>query len=166
MSTENLYNKEAKKKLTDIVEDITVTMFATNLGSQPLSVIPMYTKKVDDTGNIWFLSGKDSDHNRDINKDKKVQLMYSDPSDMKFISIYGTAEIVTDKSILEELYSKMDNAWFDGENDPNLSAIKVTPSEAAYWENDSNKLVTLFKLASSAITGNDQEIGTSGKIKM
>jgi len=166
MSTENLYNTEAKKKLTDIVEDIKVTMFATNLGGQPLSVIPMYTKKVDDVGNIWFLSGKDSDHNRDINKDKKVQLMYSDPSDMKFISIYGSAEIVTDKSVLEELYSKMDNAWFDGENDPNLSAIKVIPNEAAYWKNDSNKLVTLFKLGVAAITGDDKEIGTSGKIKM
>jgi len=166
MSTENLYSKEAKKKLTAIVEDVKVAMFATKLGSQPLSVIPMYTKKVDDAGNIWFLSGKDSDHNRDINKDNKVQLMYSDPSDMKFISIYGKAQVVEDKSILKELYSKMDNAWFDSENDPNLSAIKVMPDEAAYWSNDNNKLVTLFKLGVAAVTGDDKEIGTSGKMKL
>lgn len=166
MSTENLYNKEAQKKLTEMVEDVTLTMFATNLSQQPLSVIPMQTKKVDDQGNIWFLSGKDSDHNADIKKDAAVQLLYSDPGDLKFISIYGKATIVDDLATIKELYSSKDNAWFEGPEDPNASAIKVTPAEAAYWDTENSKLVSLFKMGMAAITGDQKDVGTSGKMKL
>jgi len=166
MSTENLYNKEAKQKIKDIVEDVKIAMMATNLGSKPLSVVPMYTKKVDEDGQIWFLSALASDHNVDIIQDTNIQLLYSGPSDKKFLSLYGHAEINTDQDKIDELYSKMDNAWFDGTEDANISIIKFTPTEAAYWSNDSNKLVTLFKLAKAAVTGKDQKIGSSGKLKV
>ncbi|MFC7356517.1 pyridoxamine 5'-phosphate oxidase family protein [Jejudonia soesokkakensis] len=166
MSTQNLYNSEAIKKVKDIATDVDFTMMATNLKKQPLSVVPMSTKKVDDLGNIWFLSGADSDHNADIQKDSNVQLMYSGGSDMKFLSIYGTAEITKDKAMIEELYGKTDNIWFDGKDDPNVSVIKFIPSEAAYWDSGSNKLVNLFKMAKGAITGEKQDIGTTGKLKL
>jgi len=166
MSTKNLYSKEAKEKLTDIVENVKVAMFATNLNNQPLSVIPMHTKKVDDAGNIWFISLKNSDHNLNIQKDEAVQLMYSDPNSMKFISIYGKAQIINDTATIKDLYSRLDNAWFDGPEDPKATAIKVVPEKAAYWSNDHNKLVTLFKLGVAAVTGDNKDIGTSGKMKI
>ena len=166
MSTKNLYNNEAIKKVKDIAKDVDFTMMATNLKEQPLSVVPMSTKKVDDLGNIWFLSGADSDHNSNIKKDSSVQLMYSGGSDMKFMSIYGTAEISKNKTMIDELYGKTDSIWFDGKDDPNVSVIKFTPSEAAYWDSGSNKLVNLFKMAKGAITGEKQDIGTTGKLKM
>lgn len=166
MSTQNLYNNEAIKKVKDIATDVDFTMMATNLKKQPLSVVPMSTKKVDDLGNIWFLSGADSDHNTDIKNDSNVQLMYSGGSDMKFLSIYGTAEITKDKAMIDELYEKTDDVWFDGKDDPNVTVLKFTPSEAAYWDSGSNKLVNLFKLAKGTITGEKQDIGTTGKLKL
>jgi len=45
MSTKNLYNEEAKEKLTNMVEDVTVAMMATDLGKRPISVVPMHTKR-------------------------------------------------------------------------------------------------------------------------
>ncbi len=166
MSKENLYNKEAQKKLKEMVTDIKTVMFATNLASVPLSVVPMHTKEVDDSGNIWFLSASNSDHNRDIKLNSNAQLLYSDPNDMKFISIFGDAKISNDKETIKKLYSKMDNAWFDGPGDPNATAIQFTPREAVYWSNDDNKLVTLFKLGMAALTGKDQDLGSSGKLEV
>ncbi len=166
MSTENLTSDEAKKRLKDMVEDIKVAMFTTRLDKQPLSVVPMHTKEVDKEGNIWFLSRNDSDHNSDLLKKSETQLLYSDPSSMKFISVYGDAEIITDQAVLDDLYNKKDNAWFDGNEDPNLTAIKFTPKQAAYWNNDSNQLVTFLKLQAAAVTGDDKEIGTSGKMDL
>ena len=149
-----------------MVEDIKVAMFTTRLDKQPLSVVPMHTKEVDKEGNIWFLSRNDSDHNSDLLKKSETQLLYSDPSSMKFISVYGDAEIITDQAVLDDLYNKKDNAWFDGNEDPNLTAIKFTPKQAAYWNNDSNQLVTFLKLQAAAVTGDDKEIGTSGKMDL
>ncbi|PVW17169.1 pyridoxamine 5'-phosphate oxidase family protein [Marixanthomonas spongiae] len=166
MSTEHITKDEAKKKLKAMVTDIRVAMFATQLGEQPLSVVPMHTKEVDKEGNIWFLSRNDSDHNNDLLKKPEIQLLYSDPNAMKFLSVYGLAEIITDQAVLDELYNKKDNAWFDGAEDPNLTAIKFYPKEAAYWDNNNNKLVTFLKLQAAAVTGDDKDIGTSGKMDL
>lgn len=54
MSTENLEYSEARKKLKSFVENIKTAMMVTNIGSKPLSAIPMTTKRVDTEGNIWF----------------------------------------------------------------------------------------------------------------
>lgn len=164
MSTENLNNEEAIKKIKDIAEDVDFTMMVTNLGSQPLSAIPMSTKKVDDAGSIWFLSNKNSDHNKDLEKDSACQLLYSGGNDMKFLSVYGKAHITVDKNVIDELYSRADTIWFEGKDDPNITVIKFVPSEAVYWDSGTNKLVSLFKMAKGAITGNKQDIGKTGHI--
>lgn len=166
MSTENLSNEAARKKLKDLVEDIRVAMMVTGLGKIPLNAIPMTTKEVDESGDIWFLSLRTSEHNSNITESNQVQLLYSDPSDMEFVSVYGTAEIVTNREVLDELYDSMADAWFDGKDDPNLTAIKFHPSEAYYWNNKTNKYVTLYKLGIAALTGKNKDIGESGKLEL
>lgn len=166
MSTEKYDRPEATKKMKSLVEDIKFAMMVTGFEEKPLNAIPMTTKKVDDAGNIWFLSMRSSDHNQNIQKTSAVQLLYSDPSDMEFISIYGTGEIFTDKDTLEELYDKKSDTWFDGPNDPEITAIKFTPSEAYYWDTKTNKYITLLKLGASALTGKKQDIGEKGKLEL
>ena len=166
MSTENLNNEAAREKLKDLVDDIRVAMMVTGLGKIPLNAVPMSTKKVDDHGDIWFLSLRNSEHNMNITENNQVQLLYSDPSDMEFVSVYGMGEIVTNKEVLEDLYDDMADAWFDGVEDPNLTAIKFHPREAYYWNNKSNKYVTLYKLGIAALTGKNKDIGESGKLEL
>ena len=102
----------------------------------------------------------------DIAKDNDVQLLYSDTSDMEFISIYGKASIETNEGVLKEFYHKMDDAWFDGVDDPNLTAIKVVPKEAYFWDNKQNKFVTFLKIGASAVTGDKKDIGEKGKLNL
>ncbi|MGA9326696.1 MAG: pyridoxamine 5'-phosphate oxidase family protein [Salegentibacter sp.] len=166
MSTENLSSKEAREKMTSLVDDIEVAMMVTNIGSKPMNAIPMTTKKVDEEGNIWFLSALDSDHNGHIVSDPDVQLLYSDTSDMEFISIFGKASVNTDKEVLKDLYSKIDDAWFNGVDDPNLAALVVSPKEAHYWDTKQNKYITLFKMGIAALSGDQKDIGEKGKLKL
>ena len=166
MSTKNIFEPEAKEKMTNMVNNIKFAMMATNLGSKPLGAVPMATKKVDDQGNIWFLSSKESDHNKQLAQDQHLQLLYSDPSDMEFVSVYGKAFVETDKELLKDLYNEKTDVWFDGPYDPNLSAIKVEPEEAYYWDTKHNKYVTLLKMGASAVTGNKTDIGEKGKLNL
>lgn len=159
-------SREALEKMTEMVNEIDFAMLLTDLKSQPISAVPMSTKKVDEEGNIWFLSGLNSDHNTNIVNSPEVQLLYSDVSDMEFISIYGRATIVADPSILNDLYERSDDAWFTGENDPNLTAIKVVPEEAYYWDNKYNKYVSLFKMGVAAITGKKADVGEKGRLDL
>ena len=166
MSTQNFNYKEARDHMAEMVDSIKTGMLITDIGNKPLSAIPMSTNKVDDEGNIWFLSRLDSDHNSDIVRDGDVQLLYSNPSGMEFISIYGKAAINTKEERLKELYSKSDDAWFDGLDDPNLTAIKIVPHEAYFWDTKQNKYIGLFKMGLAAVTGEKQDVGDKGKLNL
>lgn len=165
MSKENLYNDEAKKKLREMAEDIDFAMMATNLKKTPLHMVPMSTKRVDLQGNIWFLSNKNSTHNEHLMSDPNLHLIYANKADMQFLNVYGMATITTDRSIIEELYSSTDDAWFEGKDDPNITAISIAPKEAYYWDPKSNTLVSLVKMGVGAITGKQPDNMDFGQLK-
>ena len=165
MSKDNLYNDDAKKKIKEMAEDMDFAMLATNLKQLPLHMVPMSTKKVDDQGNILFLSDRSSTHNKNIIKDSNVHLIYVDKGSMQFLNVYGTATITRDQNMIDELYGKSDDAWFDGKNDPNVSVISIKPTESYYWDPKHNKLVSLVKMGVGAITGNQPDMMDVGKLK-
>jgi general stress protein 26 len=165
--TKNLFDQEAIEKLREIAKDANICHFVTNLSQQPLAARPMATQKVDDEGDIWFFSDKKSDKNEDILRDNKVQLFYSASSKYEYLSIYGTAEIIFDKEKTHELWTNFAKAWFpEGEDDPSLSLIKVSPSDGYYWDTKNNKFVSLLKIAKSILTGNVDDGGIEGKLEV
>lgn len=165
MNNDNLYSDEAKKKIKDMAEAMDFAMLATDLKTLPLHMIPMSTKKVDDQGHIWFLSNKNSTHNQHIENDSFVHLIYIDKGSMQFLNVYGVAKISTDRNMIEELYGKTDDTWFEGKDDPNITAISVRPTESYYWDTNNNKLITLVKIGVGAITGNEPDLMDVGKLK-
>ncbi len=166
MSTNNLQNEEAVAKLKELAESIDFAMMATNLGQVPFHTIPMSTKMVDKSGNIWFLSARDSDHNTHINNNPQVQLIYGQPKTMSFMTVFGSASITTDKAVIEELYSSADDNWFDGIDDPNVSAIKVDPQDVHYWDSKYGKLISMLQIAKGAVTGNEPDLGEEGQLNV
>lgn len=166
MSENNLFKEEAKSKIKELAENIDFAMMETHLTAKQTHIIPMSTKEVDEDGNIWFLSNKNSEHNGYIRADNSIQLIYSKPSNMEFLTIFGNAFISTERPVLEKYYGKSDDAWFDGIDDPNLTAIKVMPKDAHYWDSKNGKLVSLLKMGMGAITGEKQELGEQGDLKI
>lgn len=165
--TKDLIDREAIEKIRELAKNANICHFVTNLSTTPLSARPMATQKVDDEGNIWFLSHKDSDKNTDIRSDDRVQLFYSDNGRYEYLSVYGTAEILFDKEKIHEMWTDFAKAWFpDGEDDPNISLLKVKPEDGYYWDTKNNKLVSLFKIARSIVTGKTDDDGIEGTLKV
>lgn len=165
-TTQDLQNQEAIKKIQELVEAANVCLFATELTQAPLSVRPMSTSKVDDDGYIWFFSKKDSDKNEHILEDDQVQLLYSNNSSSEYLSLYGHAEIVRDRNKIEELWTPMAKAWFpEGKEDRSITLLKVTPKEGHYWDTKNGKVISLIKIAVSALSGKPADIGVEGKLQ-
>ncbi len=161
----NLIDGDAVQKIKQLAMDADIALFATNILTIPTSVRPMSTQGVDEEGNLWFMSRIDSNKNRDIANDNRVQLFYSNKSNSEYLSIYGHAEIVTDRNKIEELWTPIAKAWFtEGKDDPSISLIKIHPVEAYYWDTKENKVVALLKIAVSAITGVENDGGVEGTI--
>lgn len=166
MSTENLSRDEAAKKLKELSERAKFCMFCTDLETIPNASRPMSLRETDEEGNLWFLSSDQSHKNFDIKEDNRVQLYFMNNSDSEYLSVLGNAHIYKDRSVIEDKWTAMANAWFDGKDDPNVTVIRVEPSETYYWESKAGKFVSLLNFAAAAVTGKntDNDDGREGNL--
>jgi general stress protein 26 len=164
----NLNNKEAIEKLKSLVDEIMICLFCTNLKTDDGSTCrPMTAIKVCDKGNIWFFSEKNNDKNKAIALNKNVQLFFSHPGKNSYLVVNGEAEIILDKTKIEELWTPIAKIWFkEGKDDPNISIIKVSPTSAYYWDTDGNRMINFIKMAASVATGTNLISGNQGTLKV
>ena len=166
--TENLNNKEAIDKLKSLVDEVMICLFCTDLKTNDGSTFrPMSAIKVCDQGNIWFFSEKNSEKNMAIEADNKVQLFFSHPAKGSYLVVNGQAEIILDKTKIEELWTPVAKLWFkEGKYDPNISIIKVTPTNAYYWDTDGNRMINFLKILASVVTGTNLVTGNKGALEI
>ena len=163
----DLERKDAIAKVQHLAKDINICMFCTDLDKQPFSTRPMAVREVDDEGNLWFISSASSHKNEEIKEDENVQLIFAKPASTEYMSVYGKASIFRDQQKIKDLWTPIANAWFDeGKNDPDVTVLKVTPSEAYYWDTPNGKVVTLLKIATAAVTGKTMDTGEQGKLEV
>lgn len=161
----NLSQLEAIEKLQQLIEHQSICLFSTRLNQIPQTTRPMSVQEVSDDGTFNFLSSTESNKNRDLIIDPRVQLYFMNTSDYEFLTIYGTATITQDKRTIEKYWNNMAKAWFpEGKEDPRVSVIQFSPSEGFYWDTKDGKLVSLIKIAASAMIGKTLQEGVEGKI--
>ncbi|MBC7641383.1 MAG: pyridoxamine 5'-phosphate oxidase family protein [Flavobacterium sp.] len=165
---ENLENKEGIEKLKKLVDEIKFCFFKTNPENHNIeSSTIMTAQNVDKDGNIWFFSGIDSDRNRDIKTNQKVELYFSCPEKNAYLSVNAEAHIVLDKEKMKELWNPLLKIWFkDGVDDQNISLIMAKTKTANYWDSEGGKMINFIKMIAAAITGTDNIDTTQGKIKL
>ena len=149
-----MIHNEQFAKVRELIDDIDICMFVTQNGVKFKSR-PFPTTKVDEAGNIWFFTNKDSDTIEELKTSFQVNLAYSHPGNNDYLSVSGNAFMVEDQEKINELWSPVLKAWFpEGKESENVILIKVEPHGAAYWDASDNKLVELFKIGKALVTGN------------
>ena len=74
---EDLHGTVAADKIRELAEDAKTCFFCTNpTGGESIGTRPMTVQKLDDEGNLWFLSANDSHTDRDISVDPSVKLYF------------------------------------------------------------------------------------------
>jgi general stress protein 26 len=148
----NLADNKAIEKIKELAEG-KMCLLCTRVNDDIISR-PMSTAQVDDNGDIWFFSPKDSDKNREIRNDNRVHLMYMEAGKQHYLALTATAEIVFDRQKVDELWNKWLNAWFtEGKDDPAISLLKITPRHGHYWDEKDGRLISWVKTTIAAITG-------------
>ena len=153
MNTIN-YNKDKKglQKIRTLIEEYKVIMLATRLHKVPFSVCPMTLLQMDDQGDLWFFTSKESEHFTHIAHDNRVQILYTDERKQSYISIFGNASHIVDEKKISELWNPMLNSWFEGKEDTNLALLNVNMEQAYYWDSKINKLVSFFDVLEENLT--------------
>ncbi len=165
---DNLRGQEAVRKIKDVVDKAESCFFCTAVAIGDSSgARPMAVRKVDDEGNLWFLSPIDSHKNDELKLDSRVRLYFQASSHAYFLEINGHATISQDRGKIEELWEPVLKTWFvEGKEDPRISVIKVIPSDGYYWNTKHGNIVAGVKMLIGAAVGKKLDDSVQGAIDL
>ena len=160
--------QEAIEKLGSLIDDVRVTMMTTvDPQSGALHSRPMATQQTAFDGTLWFFTGKDSHKVEEVEEDHDVNLAYAEPDDNHYVSVSGTARLVTDQGKMEELWHPVLKAWFPGGlDDPDLALLKVDVEQAEYWDSAASTLVKITGFVKALATGERYDAGENEKLDL
>lgn len=117
-------------------------------------------------GTLWFFTKRSSPKVEETKENSnQVNVSYSDPNHMTFVSVSGRAEYVDDKAQMKELWSPYLKIFFPkGLDDPDLTLMKVKVDYGEYWDSPSNKMVQLYAMIKAATAKDPQALGENEKV--
>ena len=154
----------------ELIKDIRFAMFTTRHANGHLHARPMTTQnsQLDEDSSLWFFMSRDDEPVADLQADRAVNISYAHPGKDSYVSVSGDAFVVEDLDRKRQLWSKMAEAWFPGgPEDPSLALVEVRIVHATYWDVQDSKVLQLFKMARSIVTGKPpQELGETAEVRM
>ena len=166
-----LSGSEGQKKVAELIKGIHICMMTTvaedgSMDSRPMA--PQQADKFAESGGLlWFLTRGSSEKVEEVQADRHVTLCFADPSNSKYVTLKGKGTSSKDKAKIHELWNHMYKAWFPkGEDDPEITVMRVDVTEADYWEASSSKLVVYAKYLVAAATGGSVPVGESGHVQV
>src|SRR5262245_12988068 len=96
---------ECIEKLQAMIKGIKVAMLTTVDEDGALRSRPMVTQDVDFDGDLWFFTGAHAPKVVEVEREEQVNVTYASPSDNRYVSVSGRAELVVDRDKIEEMWS-------------------------------------------------------------
>lgn len=161
-------DKDAQKKLMDLIEGMTIGMLATRGPDGKFRSRPMALADSEFDGHLYFLTGEESGKVHDVERDKETVITFANPSKSSYVALRGEASISTDRAVIKKHWSEKSRGWFPkGSDDPNLAVITVKIDEAEYWDTPSGTMVVAYGYAKAMLTGESlKNAGDHAKVKL
>jgi general stress protein 26 len=155
------------RKLAELLQDMNVAMLTTVASDGSLRSRPMATQQGEFDGDLWFFTRASSGKVHEVEEQSRVNLAYAEPSENSYVSVSGRAELVRDRSRIEDLWSPIYLTWFpSGLEDPELALIRVEVEAAEYWDAPSSRLVQLAGFVKALATGKPYNGGEHAKVTL
>ncbi len=157
---------DQKHKLIDLIAEFDDAMLVSRRTDGSLDARPMHVAKASEAGEIWFASGRSSGKNAEIQADPNVSVTFQ--SKKQYVTLSGTAAIITDRSVVQSMWKEPWKVWFPGgPDDPEVTLIKVTPQRGEYWDNAGTEgLKYLVKAGVAYLSGDRPELGDDVNAKV
>ena len=163
---EDLRGREAVDQIKELVKKAQSCFFCTVAGAAGSAAArPMNVRKVDDQGNLWFLSADDSHKNDELAHDPRVTLYFQGSPHSDFLQLNGRATVSRDKAKIKELWEPVIKTWFtEGIDDPRITVIKVEPSDGYYWDTKHGNAIASVRMLIGATLGKTLDDSIEGKL--
>ena len=150
-------NTPELSRLGDLIEDMPLAMMGTVDDSGALASRPMTTLEMDADGALWFFTDLRSTKLAQL---QAVNLSFADSGKASYVSLSGQGQINTDAARIRALWTPWAKPWFpDGPTSPDLALLKFVPQAAEYWDAPSSRMVRLFSMVASMVSGKPVAMG-------
>lgn len=157
--------ESTKAHLKELLESFDTAMLITRHG-EDVHARPMRVAGVEGANVVWFVTGDTSPKAEEIRDDSRISATFQ--GSLKFIALSGRGSLVRDKSKIEELWQTSWKAWFSGKDDPSITLIRLTVTDAEFWDTAGTKGIRYaFEAAKAMITGSTPNLaeGQHGRIQ-
>jgi general stress protein 26 len=151
-------------RVWELMESVRFCMFSTWNGTQ-LRSRPMGAFVRRQEGVIYFFTDLRAHKDEEIQQFPNVCLAFADTSGQKYVSVSGTAEVISDRRKIEELWSIPVKIWWSSPDDPNIRLVRVRPIDAEYWDSPGN-VISSIKVAFALLTGAHVNYGEHKKTSL
>ena len=158
-------NSDEIAQLADLISDAKTALVTTvgpdgRLVSRPLAVLD---RPFD--GDLWFLTPDPSAKTEQVRTNDQVNVAMQIGND--YLSIAGTGSVSRDQTMIDELWNRYAEAWFEGgREDPAVALLRVHAESAEYWKMDDPKPVALIKYAKALVTGQQPDVGENRTVDL
>lgn len=101
---------------------------------------------------IYFFTDVRAHKDDEIARFPQVCIGFADTSGQKYVSVSGTAEILSEEEKMKQLWTISAKAWWGSPDNPDVRLIKVTPQQAEFWDAPGN-LISNLRVALSLVKG-------------
>jgi general stress protein 26 len=159
-------NQAPIAELKELLERRDIAMFVTSDSTGQMRSRPMTTQRVDDQGELWFMTRDDTSVAQDVVSTPQVCLNFAADDDNRYVVLYGDCKTVRDAKRIDEIWTVAHNAFFpDGKDDPKLVLLKVVPSRAEVWSGPSSSVGKLIAFAKALVTSDPEALGEKHELK-
>ena len=143
-----------------LIDDIPIAMLTNVEEGGALASRPMAVLEMDGQGALWFFADLRS---AKVEHLRVVNVSFSDSAHGTYVSLSGRGEIDTDRGRIARLWTPAAQTWFpEGEDSSALALLKFVPDAADYWDAPSSRMVRVFDMLASAISGKPAATGEHG----
>ena len=126
--------KNTSEHLYELLSGFSTAMLVSHEGQTGLHARPMAIAELKRDAEAYFATDRRSPKIAEISRDPNVLITFQSSSE--YASLSGRAFVVTDRAVIDRLWSEAWRVWFpDGKDDPNLVLLKVEPTSGEFWDN-------------------------------
>ncbi len=152
-------------KVTDIINDSHIGMFTTINEEGALVSRPLAVQDVKDDGDMWFFTSANASQVAHVRANPAVNVSFGQRTE--WVSVAGTAEVVTDRQLIHQMWNQVVEAWFpDGPDTPEVVLLHVDSDSAEYWTSPGGTAATVLQWIKSKVTHSRMSVGESRTVEL
>ncbi len=149
---------DAIHKVAELMKGQRIGFLTTTMPDGRLTSRPMALQEVEFDGDLWFFAEQDAPWLAHIAASPQVNVGVG--SGGTWVSLTGTARVVSDVAKKKELWNSGVEAWLpQGPEDPSVVLVKVDGDTAEYWDSPGNRLATALSFVKAKVTGAQPDTG-------